>query len=400
MESGAHNACGKALISGAGIAGLTLAILLKERGLDPLVVERDPAFRTEGYMMDFFGSGWDVAERMGLVDAIRATHYPIERLEYVDGDGNPRFPPVPIDRVRRALGGKYAPLRRPDLARILLDRASASGVPVRYGTTVRSMEDTGSGVNLTFSDGTVDEFGLVFGADGVHSRIRELLFGPEAQFDRFLGYYAAGFHIPADGHDPGHSLKIYEEPGRVLWCYPVDDKTMDAMFFFSHGDVGRLPREKRLAFVREQYVGAGWIIESLLRGVSSAEPIYFDAMTQIVMPEWHKGRAALLGDACGCLTPLAGQGSHMAMAGAYVLARELERYGGDHRRAFAAYERFMRPAIERKQIAAVRSAPLFIPSSRWQMAIRYLLLRLIYSNLLIRPFFGWFGAKSLLAGYK
>jgi 2-polyprenyl-6-methoxyphenol hydroxylase-like FAD-dependent oxidoreductase len=400
MASGAHDAGRKVLISGAGIAGLTLGILLKEHGWEPLVVERDPVLRTEGYMMDFFGAGWDVAERMGLVDAIRAIHYPVDRLEYVDGKGNPLFPPVPLDRVRRALGGKYAPLRRPDLALILLNRASASGVQVRFGTTVHSIEETGSGLKVTLSDGTVDEPGLVFGADGVHSRVRELIFGPEAQFDRFLGYYAAGFHIPIDGRDPGHSLKIYEEPGRVLWCYPIDDRTMDAMYFFSHGDVGRLPREKRLTFVREQYKGAGWITGSVLRGVSGTEQIYFDAMTQIVMPTWHKGRVALVGDACGCLTPLAGQGSHMAMAGAYVLARELERYSGDHRRAFAAYESYLKPAIARKQDDALRSAPLFIPSSQWQMPARYLLLRMMYSKWLIRLFFSWFGAKSVLTGYE
>ncbi len=387
------------LISGGGIAGLTLGILLKENGWDPIVIERDPAMRTEGYMMDFFGTGWDVAERMGLVRDIREVHYPIDNLEYVDHNGNPHFPAVPIERVRRALDGKYAYLSRSDLERILFDRASAAGVPVRFGITIRSVQETDSGVQVTFSDGMSDTFHLLFGADGVHSRVRALLFGQESQFDRFLGYYVAGFHIPSHGYDIGRSLKIYEEPGRVLWCYPLDERCMDAMYIFRHDDIGRLPHEKRLAFVREQFTGAGWIAERVLQEVPSSELIYFDSMTQIVMSAWHKGRIALLGDACGCLTPLAGQGSHMAMAGAYVISRELERYGGDHRRAFPAYEGFLKPLVAKKQDDARRLARQIVPSSGLQMTTRYLLLRMIYSNLFIGRFLGVFGAKSVLSDY-
>jgi 2-polyprenyl-6-methoxyphenol hydroxylase-like FAD-dependent oxidoreductase len=397
--SGARGGDGTVLISGGGIAGLTLAILLRENGWDPLVIERAPAMRTEGYMMDFFGTGWDVAERMGLVDEIREVRYPIDDLEYVDQSGNPHFPAVPIERVRRALGGNYAYLLRSDLERILFQRASAAGVPVRFGTTVRSLRETGSGVQVTFSDGTSDTFRLVFGADGVHSNVRGLVFGQEPLFDRFLGYYVAGFHAPDHGYGIGRSLKIYEEPGRVLWCYPLDERRMDAMYIFRHDDVGHLPHAQRLAFVREQFEGAGWIAGRVLQDVPSSEPIYFDAMTQIVMSAWHKGRIALLGDACGCLTPLAGQGSHMAMAGAYVIARELERYGGDHLRAFPAYEKFQKPFVAKKQDEARRFARQFVPASGLQMTTRYLLLRMMYSDLFIGRFFTSFGAKSVLAGY-
>ncbi len=390
---------GRVLISGGGIAGLTLAILLRESGWDPVVIERAPAMRTEGYMMDFFGTGWDVAERMGLVREIREVRYPIDALEYVDKSGSPTFPAVPIERVRRAFGGKYTYLRRSDLERILFHRASGAGVPVLFDTTIRSVQETGAGVQVTFSDGTSDTFRLLFGADGVHSRVRELVFGRESQFDRFLGYYIAGFHVPRREYGIGRSLKIYEEPGRVLWCYPLDEQSMDAVYFFRHDDVGRLAHEERLAFVRTQFAGAGWIAEQVLQDVPAAEPPYFDAMTQIGMPAWQTGRIALLGDACGCLTPLAGQGSHMAMAGAYVLSRELQRSGGDHRRAFPAYERFLKPFVTKKQDDAKRFAHQFVPASRLQMAIRYPLLRMTYSNLFIGRFLASFGAKSILTEY-
>jgi 2-polyprenyl-6-methoxyphenol hydroxylase-like FAD-dependent oxidoreductase len=387
------------LISGGGIAGLTLGILLKERGWEPLVIERDPSIRTEGYMMDFFGTGWDVAERMGLVDKIKHVSYPIDVLDYVDAQGSPRFPPVPLARIRDAFEGKYAYLRRPDLERILFDRAMASGVPIRFNKEIRAVREDASGVGVEFGDGMTGRFGLLFGADGVHSRVRQLVFGRESPFDRFLGYYVAAVHVERNGYDPGKSVKIYEEPCRVVWVYPTGPGTMDAVFIFCHDDIGRLPREERLGFVREQCRGMGWISEELLLDLRDG-PVYFDSATQIVMPAWHTKRVALLGDACGCLTLIAGQGSHMAMAGAYVLARELEKHEEDPHAAFLAYERFLRPFVEKKQRDAVRAAKTFVPRSGMQMLYRYPLLRLSFSGFFIRHFFAGFGAKSVLTGYR
>ena len=133
----------------------------------------------------------------------------------------PRVSPAPLERIRWALDGKYAPIRRPDLERILYDRAVAAGVPVIFGTEIDTILEDDSGIEVRFSDGTTGRFALLFGADGVHSRVRELAFGPESQFSRFLGYYVAAFHLGTEGYDIGRSLKIYEEPCRVLWIYPA-----------------------------------------------------------------------------------------------------------------------------------------------------------------------------------
>ncbi len=388
----------KVLISGGGIAGLTLGILLKEKGWKPLVIERDPAMRTEGYMMDFFGTGWDVAERMGLLSDIADIHYPIDYLEYVDRNGAPHFPPVPIDRVRKAFGGRYAYLRRPDLERILFNRALALGVEIRFSTTITSIKESDDDLQVILSDETTESFQLLFGADGVHSRVRELIFGPEIQFSRFLGYYVAAFHIPDHDYGIRNSIKIYEEPGRVAGFYPLDDHRMDAAYIFRHDEVGHLPKEKRIAFVQEQYTGSGWIAEDVLKTVSSSEPVYFDTLTQIIMPNWHKGRIALLGDACGCLTVIAGQGSHMAMADAWVIAQELERHSGDHRSAFSRYQQYLKPFVEKKQNDAVRFAGNFVPTSGSWM-IRYLLMRLVFNKFFLGHFLNSLGAKSVLANY-
>ena len=388
----------RVLISGGGIAGLTLAIRLKEAGYEPLVVEREPALRTEGYMMDFFGTGWDVAERMGLVERLRAIRYPIDALEFVGRDGEAYYT-VPISRVRRALDGRYVYLRRPDLERILYDRARERGVTVRFGRSVKSLKQTKASVSVTFDDGTRETFALVFGADGVHSRIRELVFGGESRFSRFLGGYVAAFHLPRHAYPIGQALKLYEEPERVAAFYPLDEQRMDATYVLRHEEVS-LKAGERLPFLRKQFEGAGWIAEDMLQKYEGDEPIYFDSLTQIVMDRWHEGRVALLGDACGCLTLLAGQGSHMAMAGGYVLARELVRHGGDHEAAFAAYQDLLMEPVTRKQNEAAGFETVFIPSESSRPWLRRLAVRLLFGPLLLRLVFRMLGGRSALAGYS
>ncbi len=388
---------GKILISGAGIAGLTLATLLKEQGQDLVVVERDEALRAEGYMMDFFGSGWDVAMRMGLVPELRKIRYPIDALQFVDGSGQV-YASVPIARVARALDDKYVYLRRSDLERILYDRATEAGVDVDFGREITALEETGSGVRVTFNDGSDGEFALVFGADGVHSGVRRIVFGDESQFARFLGGYVAAYHLDDPRFELGRALKLHEETDRLSAFYPLDDSRLAATYVFRH-DETHVPHGERLAFVRRAYEGAGWITEDMLEAYQGTEPIFFDSLTQIAMPRWSRGRVALLGDACGCLTLLAGQGSHMAMAGAYVIAQELERYGSHYAAAFAAYEAILKPAVAKRQEDAATFAKVFIPSVRSRPWLRRLAIKAIFSPLVMPLMFRWFGAKSALENY-
>ena len=384
------------LISGGGIAGLTLAIQLKHNGFDPLVIEREHGLRREGYMMDFFGTGWDVAARMGLTERLRAVRYPIDAMEFVYSDGRP-FLHMPIERMRRALNDNYVYLRRGDLERILADRARAAGVELRYGVSLAALDDRGGAVLARFEDGGEDEFELVVGADGVYSRVRQLIFGPQRQFARFLGLYVAAFHVARGELPIGRMVKIYQEAGRMAMIYPLDEQRLDATFVLRHDEV-KVPHAERVAFLRERVRGAGWILEDVLREHTADEPIFFDSVTQIVMPQWHRGRVALIGDACGCLTLLAGQGSHMAMAGGYVLAQELARQTG-HVSAFANYQNFLKPPVDKKQKDAARFARVFVPSSGSQLWLRRLALRLLFSRALIKYGMASFGAKSVLAGH-
>ena len=257
--------------------------------------------------MDFFGAGRDVAARMGLQSVLRAIHYPIDQLQFVLSELAVLFS-APIDRIRRALGGNYVYLRRSDLERILYDRAVARGVAIRFGCQATALRDTGNAVAVTFDDGSEDTFQLVFGADGLHSRVRRLVFGEDSRFERFLGGYVAAFHLDHHGFDIGRALKIHEETDRIAMFYPLDATRMAATYAFRHAET-RVPADKRLDFVRKRIRRRGLDLPSRCSMLyQEKEPIYFDSLTQIVMPHWYQGRAALLGDACGCLTLLAGKG--------------------------------------------------------------------------------------------
>ena len=183
------------------------------------MVERDKAVRGEGYMMDFFGSGWDVADRMGLVPQLRAIRYPIDHSAIRRSSGG--SPSVPIDRVRRALDGKYVYLRRSDLERILYERA----VGGLCASGITALQETANAVRATFVDGTAAEFALVFGADGVHSGVRRLVFGETRQFERFLGAYVAAYHLDRHKFEIGTRAEALRGDGSARRLLPARRET-------------------------------------------------------------------------------------------------------------------------------------------------------------------------------
>jgi 2-polyprenyl-6-methoxyphenol hydroxylase-like FAD-dependent oxidoreductase len=370
------------LISGAGIAGLTLALCLSRRGHAVEIVERAPRLRDEGYMIDFFGSGYDAAERLGLLPELSALHYPIARLAFVDGRGRERFS-LSYPAMRRLFHDRHFNFMRGELERLLHDQI-AGAVPLRFGTQVESIEQDARLVRARLSDGTQVACDLLVGADGLHSRVRALLFGEEERFARFLGYRTAAFLIdeaPDAGLAPD-AFYTLTRPGLQVGLYPIRGGRL-ATFFIHRADTpvedttaGAACRE-----LREIYGSAGWIVPALLDACARAPEVYFDSVSQIEVPGWHLQRVVLLGDACQCVSLLAGQGASMAMAAAYILAEEIDAAAGDVPAALVRYERRLKPAIEKKQRAGRGMARWFVPPDRLRLAVRDLALRLSASPL-------------------
>ena len=366
----------KVLIVGAGIAGLTLALSLRRAGHAVVVLEKAPRLRDEGYMIDFFGSGYDAAERLGLLPAIARVHYPVGRLAFLGADGHERFS-LPYPALRKLLfGDRHFNFMRGDLEHVLFD--SLPGLtPIRFGATVDKLRDEKGGVDVTLSDGSTQRFDLVVGADGKRSRVRELAFGPASDFVRPLGYRTLAFIADANGlGDVADRFATLTTPGRQVAVYPIRQGRVATFFIHRTDDERRdFSRAAALEELTAIYRGLGWIVPALLERAPDAPSIYYDEVAQVVAPAWHRGRVVLVGDACQCVSLLAGQGASMAMAGSYVLAEELSE-AESVTTALARYQNRVRPSIEDKQAAGRNMARWFVPRGPVRLAVRDLFMRM------------------------
>jgi 2-polyprenyl-6-methoxyphenol hydroxylase-like FAD-dependent oxidoreductase len=383
----------RVLISGGGIAGLTLAYWLHRYGIEPVVIEQAGGMRSDGYALDFFGTGYDMAERMELIDRLQARQVPAEYAAFVNRSGEP-IARLDIALMRKIMRGKYMALMRLSLEEALYE-ALANDVEVRFGRSLVAVQQDPEAVCATFNDGTTEPFDVLIGADGIHSNTRKLVFGPEEQFGQYLGYYSACYALP-DRYGIGHAWKNYLEPGRLAGAYCSNNEgEIITLFAYRTQDEGHIPQEQRLPRLRQAFTGMGWVASKLLADALDPGSIFMDTVTQIQMPTWHQGRVALVGDACSCPTLISGQGASLAMGGAYVLAQVLHE-AVDYQEAFRRYEQLVRPYVEGQQKNARGLARLFVPGSRpWLIgyqALMKLVLREPFIGLLRRQF----GTESLL----
>lgn len=361
------------IISGAGIAGPTLAYWLRRHGFSPTIVERAPAPRTGGYMIDFWGVGYDVAEQMDLLPTLRRVGYRLDELCIVDHRGR-RIAGFHVDALQSATKGRYLSMMRSDLAHALYALV-AKDVEFIFGDSIARLDEDDAGVTVTFEHHPPRRFDLVVGADGLHSVVRTLTFGPEARFEKYLGYYTAAFSAPGYPHRDEGAYVSYAVPKRQLARYALRENRSAFFMIFAQDQVLGLGHDDVAAqrrILRETFSGIGWEADEILAAMESADDLYFDAVAQTRLSSWSRGRVALLGDAAYCPSLLAGQGSALAMAGAQVLAHELAAANGDHRAAFAAYERRFKPFIDAKQKSAERFGGWFAPRTRFALTLRNL----------------------------
>ena len=358
------------LISGIGIAGATLAYWLGEYGYKPTLVERAPRFRDGGYIIDFWGRGYDVAERMGLLPGLRTEGYAVHELRIVDAKGR-RVGGFGVDVFHKLTAGRYVSITRSGLARLIY-RAIERKHETLFGDGITKLVQDGDTVYVEFECAPPRHFDVVIGADGLHSAVRKLVFGAQDQFERYMGYYVAAFEA---GGYPYRDDGVYVSlgvPGKQVARFAMrDGRTLFLLVFATPRGQQIEPRDiaSQQALLHREFEQAGWECPQILAALDRCDDLYFDSVSQIRLPAWSRGRVALIGDAAFCPSLLAGQGSALAMIAAYVLAGELARTETPEA-AFRRYEDLLRPFMTAKQNAAVRFAGSFAPKTRFGLFLR------------------------------
>jgi 2-polyprenyl-6-methoxyphenol hydroxylase-like FAD-dependent oxidoreductase len=359
------------LISGIGIAGPTLAYWLDKNGFTPTLVERAPQLRRGGYVVDFWGLGYDIAERMGLVPELRAHGYEVREVRFVNAGGK-CVGGFGVDVFRALTNGRYVSLPRSDLAALLYRKVEGRCEAI-FNDSIAAIAQNGDGVDVTFERAPPRQFDLVIGADGLHSAVRALAFGSEARFEKYLGYTAAAFC--AEGY-PRRDELVYVShavPGKQVSRFAMRNGRTLFLFVFATDRPPPIDARDTAAhktLIHAQFDRAGWECPQILAALDAGDDLYFDPVSQIRLQPWSRGRAALVGDAAFCPSLLAGQGSALAMTAAYVLAGELGRSRAQPEQAFARYEALLRPFIAEKQDAAERFARSFAPRTQFGLFIR------------------------------
>ncbi|KAA8890198.1 FAD-dependent oxidoreductase [Nocardia colli] len=372
------------LISGASIAGPTLAFWLNRYGFAVTIVERAAALRDGGQAIDVLGAGTEVIRKMGLLGQVHEFSTGKRGTSYVDATGKAQA--SMSSEVFNGVGASGdCEIQRGDLARVLYE-ATRDDVGYLFGDSITTLTEDEKGVHVTFSHAEPRTFDLVIGADGVHSNTRRLVFGPEADFLRHMGYYISIYTTP-NLLALDHWEQDYNVPGKIAGSYSARENTQaKAVFAFESApidyDYRNVEQQKRI--VADTFADAGWQVPRLLEHLTAADDFYFDAMAQIHMDDWSKGRVALVGDAGYCAAPLSGQGTNLSLVGAYILAGELAAAHGDHTVAFPRYRQELLPLVKAGQAFAEGVGKWYAPPTNWMIRLRNLNVRLL-------PYLPWRG---------
>ncbi|TMU89829.1 FAD-dependent monooxygenase [Streptomyces sp. DASNCL29] len=366
---------GEVLISGASISGPALAYWLRRSGFAVTVVEKAGALRDGGYPIDIRGTATEVVRRMGILPRLRDAHVDSRRCTFLDADGS-EVATLSPSAVAGGVEGQDLEVRRGDLATALYGSVR-DDVEFLFDDSIDTLDQSGPGVDVTFHSGRRRTFDLVVGADGMHSHTRESVFGPEERFHRYLGYCFAIFTMP-NTFGLSREVMMWNTPGRAAALYAVGgDDELHAFLTFHQPeppiDALRNPDAQR-DLVATVFADAGWEVPGMVRAMRDADDLFFDTAGQIRMPHWSSGRVALVGDAAYAPSFLTGQGSSLALVGAYVLANALAT-NRDHTAAFAAYERDVREFVAMNQALVDNGGARLFPTTARALEQRNTMLR-------------------------
>ncbi|MEV0274950.1 FAD-dependent monooxygenase [Streptomyces sp. NPDC050610] len=361
---------GTVLISGASIAGPALAFWLRRYGFAVTVVEKTAGLRTGGYPIDIHGTAVEVARRMGILPRLQEAHIESRRLTFLNADGS-RAAAVHPQTVAGGVDGHDIEVRRGDLAELLYG-AVRDEVEFLFDDSIDTLTEHEHGVDVAFRSGARRGFDLVVGADGMHSHTRKLAFGPEERFHRYLGYCFAIFTMP-NTYGLSHEVLLWNTPGRAAALYAVGDSDeLHALLNFARPEPPyealRAPEAQR-GLVAAAFADDGWEIPAMVAAMRHGPDPFFDTASQIRMPRWSSGRVALVGDAAYAPSFLTGQGTSLALVGAYLLAHSLAAHP-DHTTAFAAYERDVRGFVELNQAQVGEGDAALFPTTAEALAKR------------------------------
>ncbi|MDF1757437.1 MAG: FAD-dependent monooxygenase [Legionellaceae bacterium] len=337
----------KVLVVGASIAGPAIAYWLEKYGFTPTLIEKSPERRKGGYAIDIRGKAVDVVKMMGLYESICASRTTIQFHQYVNKDGTVLH--EEFGEKCRFREGDDVEINRNELSNILI--GAVSSVPIKYGISIKSLNQHVDHVQVEFSDGSCDNYNLIIGSDGLHSSVRKMVFNPNEYVLPDLGFYIAVFSAP-NYLKLNHSGILYKSIGKSLSVASDKDPKM-ALYWFMIRTQAKLDDMKQVSvqkkFLHEQYQKTGWESKKILTLLDRADDLYFDSITQVKMDKWSKGRIVLLGDSGYCASPLSGQGTSLALIGAYILAGELKTANGDYEAAFDRYKNLFTSFVNANQ---------------------------------------------------
>jgi len=365
------------LISGASIAGPALAWWLNKYDFNVTIVEKAPTLREGGYRVDIRGAAADIIDRMGLMPETRKAGTALKGSSLVNKKGKTvlELNDPNIFGMRQA---NDMEIMRGDLANILF-KATQNTTEYIFDDSITGIFQTGKDVTVTFKNAAPRTFDLVVGADGLHSNVRNIVFGADHSFVKDLGYYVSICTIP-NHFKLDHREISYPSAGKLINVYSTHrQQEAKAFFMFTSSPIKYnyhdIAQQKNI--LATHFKGAGWETENLMQQMHSADDFYFDSVSQVHMDSLSKSRVVLLGDAGYCPSPASGQGTSMALVGAYVLAGELAAANSDHFTAFLKYEWEMKGFIRKNQQLGINVLKEMILKSKMQVWFQNTVLRLL-----------------------